>query len=94
MNETQLKFIELSKHYEAIKKQLQTAKTELVEKMVEIGIGNHFQDPEDKTVFQIVKPAGTFISFDTIGYERTRREGEKTGSMSIKAAEELGYSVK
>jgi hypothetical protein len=94
MTESQMKFIELSKKYEATKESMKTMKLELTDLMVRIGIGNHFQDPEDKTVFQIVKPLGTFISFDNLAYERTKREGEVKGSMSKKKAEELGYIVK
>lgn len=87
------RFIELSKAYEKLKESMKEVKAEMVAAMQEIGVGNHFQDPEDGTVFQIVEPIGTFVSFDRIGYERTKREGEVKGSMSKKKAEELGYSV-
>jgi hypothetical protein len=94
MTEAQAKFIELSKQYESLKESIKVRKQELVELMAEIGIGSHFQDPEDGTVFQIVKPSGTFISFDDVAYERTKRNGEVKGSMSMKRADELGYKIK
>jgi len=94
MTEAQQTFIEMSKRYEALKEEMKALKLIMTESMIEIGVGKHFQDHVDNTVFQIVKPTGTFISFDDIGYERTRREGEAKGSMSMKRANELGYNVK
>jgi len=94
MTEAQAKFIELSKQYESLKESMKAHKQELVELMAEIGVGSHFQDPEDGTVFQIVKPSGTFISFDEVAYERTKRNGEAKGTLSMKKADELGYKLK
>lgn len=94
MTEAQSKFIELSKQYEAAKEDLKAKKLELTALMAEIGEGSHFQDPADGTVFQVVRPLGTFISFDELAYERTKRAGEAKGSLSMKKAEELGYLVK
>jgi hypothetical protein len=93
MNSVHEKFINLSKKYEALKDEIKAVKVELVETMAALGVGDHFQDPSDGTVFQIVKPSGTFISYEPIGYERTKRAGEVKGTMSIKAANELGYTV-
>lgn len=70
---------------------MKAMKQELNGLMTEIGISTHFQDSEDGTVFQIVKPTGTYIAFDDLAYERTKREGEVKGSMSKKKADELGY---
>lgn len=94
MTETQAKFIDLSKKYEASKELMKAMKQELTALMTEIGVGAHFQDPADNTVFQIFKPSGTFISFDEVAYERTKRAGEVKGSMSMKRADELGYNLK
>lgn len=94
MTDQQQKFLELSKRYEALKEEMKAIKPTLQELMLEIGEGNHFQDPSDGTVFKIVKPTGTFIQFDPISYERTKRVGETKGSLSMKKAEELGYALK
>lgn len=53
----------------------------------------NWQDNEG-TVYQIVKPSGTFIEFKERDYVRTRKLNEKKGSLSLTAAKELGYEVK
>jgi RIO-like serine/threonine protein kinase len=85
-------FLELERKKEEAKqiyKQLNEATEALAE---EIGIGGHFQDGEG-TVYQIVQPAGTFIEYHRVGYERTKRGEEKRGSLSVKRAKELGYDI-
>jgi len=85
-------FLELERKKEAAKliyKQLNEATEALAE---EIGIGGHFQDDEG-TVYQIIQPAGTFIEYHKVGYERTKRGEEKRGSLSVKRAKELGYDI-
>ena len=94
MNDTQQKFLELSKQYEALKNQMKELKPQLQALMLELGEGSHFQDPATLAVYKIIKPTGTFISFDPISYERTKFADEKKGSLSMKKAEELGYSLK
>ena len=85
-------FLELERKKEVAKqiyKQLNEATEALAE---EIGIGGHFQDSEG-TVYQIIQPAGTFIEYHKVGYERTKRGEEKRGSLSVKRAKELGYDI-
>jgi len=94
MTDAQAKFLELSKQYEGLKKQMKELKPKLQGLLVEIGVGGHFQDPTTLAVYEIVEPAGTFISFDKISYNRTRIGDEKKGDLSMKKAEELGYSLK
>jgi hypothetical protein len=59
----------------------------------EIGTDGYFQ-ADDGTVFKIVKPAGTFISYKDLNYVRTKRPEEKRGSLSAKEAQDAGYTVK
>lgn len=85
-------FLELEKQKELAKqiyKKLNEATEALAE---EIGIGGHFQDAEG-TVYQIVEPAGTFIEYHKVSYERTKRGEEKRGTLSVKRAKELGYDI-
>ncbi len=85
-------FLELERKKEEarqIYKALHEATTAVAE---EIGIGGHFQDAEG-TVYQIVEPAGTFIEYQKVGYERTKRGEEKRGTLSVKRAKELGYDI-
>jgi len=93
LNDQQKKFLEISKKREFLKEQLKTVSEELEGLMSEMGVGTHFQDPEDKTVFEIVVPKGKFIPYVNIGYNRTRREGERSGELSLKRAKELGYTL-
>jgi hypothetical protein len=58
----------------------------------EVGIGGHFQDTEG-TVYQVEETQGKFVHFDRFEIKRTRRVGEKAGSLSLTKAKELGYTV-
>ena len=94
MTDAQQKFLEISKRYEVLKEEMKALKPTLQELMFEMGEGAHFQDPADGTVFMIAKPTGTFISFDPISYNRTKKVGENKGSLSMEKAEKLGYSLR
>ena len=91
MTDTEKEFVELSKRYEIAKDELKMLKEKLVDLEINIGLIS-FQDDEG-TVYSIVRPSGTFIYFDTISYKRTRREGERSGTLSLKEAKELGFDV-
>ena len=58
----------------------------------EVGVGGHFQDT-DGTVYQVEESTGKFVYFDRFEIKRTRRAGEKAGSLSLTKAKELGYAV-
>lgn len=92
MTEAQAKFIALEKRKEEVKRYFDelAEATQAVAK--EIGIGGMFQDNEG-TVYHIVIPEGRYVNFDKIGYERTRRAGEKQGSLSLTKARERGFVV-
>lgn len=87
----QKKLIELSKKAEETKSELKILKTQIAELLNTIGVGSSFKDPIDGVVFEIVIPKGRFVDHEHIGYERTKREGERAGSLSMKRAKELGY---
>ena len=94
MNDTQKKFLELSKQMEALNAQRKELKPQLEALMVELGVGSHFQDPDTGLVYQIEVPNGTFIEYKRIGYARTKAKEEVKGTLSMKKAEDLGYKVK
>lgn len=77
---------EIDAYYEELEKALAAVAEE-------VGIGSYFQS-DDGTVFKIVKPTGTYVSFRDIGYNRTKRDGEERGSLSVKEAQAAGFSVK
>mgnify|MGYP001557962652 CR=1 FL=1 len=91
MTDAQQKFLEISKKYEALKEEMKGLKPLLQELMTEIKVGTFFQDPETMLVYKIVIPTGTFISFDPISYDRTKKEIETKGSLSKKDAEAAGF---
>lgn len=92
MTEAQKKFIALEKRKEEVKKYFEELEEATKAVAKEIGIDGMFQDGEG-TVYKIVVPEGRFVKFDQIGYERTRRQGEKKGSLSLTDARERGFVV-
>lgn len=92
-NEILKKFVELDKKKDEYKKFLEEYKEYVNEVADILGIDGHFQD-DDGTVYQVSEMTGKFVYFDRIDIKRTRREGERSGSLSLKKAEELGYTVK
>lgn len=92
MTEAQKIFVELDKK-KVEYKQFMELYSEAVEAVVEeIGLGGHFIDA-DGTVYQAADCDGKFVYFDKHEIKRTRREGERAGSLSMKKAEELGYDM-
>lgn len=92
MTDLQRKFIELDKKKKEYKEFLELYNEVINSLKEEIGIGSHFQD-EEGTVYQIHECEGKFIPFNKYEVKRTRREGERSGSLSLSKARELGYEV-
>lgn len=93
LTDSQKAFIQLSKKQEKLKEELKENGKKLEELLLELGEGTSFQDPTDKVVFEVVIPDGRFISYPKISYNRTKREGERAGSLSVKKAKELGFDL-
>jgi len=93
MTDTQQKFLEISKRYEALKEEMKALKPTLQELMTELKVGTHFQDPETQLVYRIEVPTGTYVSFDPITYSRTKKVGEDKGSLAKSEAQKLGYNI-
>lgn len=89
---TQLKFIELDKKKAEYKRFVEEYEQTVKDLVTEMGVGGHFQDGEG-TVYQTAPCDGKFIHFIRYEVNRTRRPGEKAGSLALKAAKDLGYSV-
>ena len=95
MTDTQRKFFELTKEYEVQKDKLSALRDSMEVVMKELGVDTYLQDPETALVYKIHVPQGTFVSFRTIDYKRTAKEGERGGNvLSKKEAEEMGFTVK
>lgn len=82
------KLVELSFKRDELKKQYEELNTELEKVLTFLGVDTFFQD-KDGTVYKVVVPKGSFVSFKHIDYVRTRRGMEKVGSLSMKEAEQL-----
>lgn len=93
LSDTQKKFIELEKKKDEYKSYLEDLKDITNQLVEEMGIGGHFQD-SDGTVYQIHEAEGKFVHFDKYEVKRTRRDGERAGSLSLTKAKDLGYEVK
>jgi hypothetical protein len=92
MTEAQQKFVALEKQKEQVKKYFEQLKESTESVAKEVGINGYFQD-EEGTVYKIVEPEGKFVTFEKISYVRTRRMDEKRGDLSLKEAEEAGFTV-
>ena len=92
MTDAQKRFVELEKKKDEIKKYYEDLALAISDVVEEGGIGVHFQDNEG-IVYQMVVPDGTFVKFEKLSYNRTRRGSERAGNLSLKKAKELGYEV-
>lgn len=93
MTDTERAFLQLANLVEAQKENLRNTIEQLDNVMKTLGTEKFVQDPETTIVYQIVKPSGTFMYYKDIDYIRTKKEGEKTGSLSMKKAEEAGFTL-
>ena len=91
--ETINQFFALVKETEAKFYSLKLSQRKLEDCMRMIPLGLMFQDKDDKdkVVYQIIAPSGIFIPFKNIDYVRTRREGEKVGTLALTKAVEAGF---
>lgn len=93
MTELQKKFVKMDKEKDEHKKFFDEYYETVESLFDELGEGKAFQD-EDGTVYLTEVPKGRFVDYKTKSIVRTRREGEKKGSLSLKKAQELGFEVK
>jgi len=88
------KLVDLDKKKAEIKQYFEELQAALEAVSAEVNVGGMFQDPSDGTVFKITEPDGKFVKFEKLGYDRTKREGEARGTLSVKEAKEAGFDVK
>lgn len=92
LTDAQQRLVKLDLARPAIDKYYEDLEQTLKDVQAEIGTDGFFQS-EDGTVYQIVKPNGTFVTFRELGFIRTKRSGEERGSLSVKKAQEAGFTV-
>jgi hypothetical protein len=87
------RFIELERKKTDIKRYFEELNEALEAVVAEVGVGTYFQDPSDGTVFKLLVPEGKFVHFERFGYHRTKRGDEKRGDLSMKEAQEAGFTL-
>ena len=92
MNDLQKKFVELDRKKDEVKQFFDEYGEVIAELAKQEGIGAMFQD-EQGVVYQIEIPEGRFVHYEKFGVKRTRREGERAGSLSLTKAREAGFVV-
>ena len=92
MTNAQKRFINLDKQKVAYKEFMEEYALAVNALKEEMGIGGHFQDAEG-IVYQVDECLGKYQYFDKYEVKRTKRNGERAGSLSIKKAGEVGYNV-
>ena len=93
LTEAQKVFIDLDKRKEEVKKFYAEYDKAIADVVAESGVGAFFQDSEG-TVYQTAIPKGTYVDYKQTTINRTRREGEKQGSLALKVAQDAGFNVK
>lgn len=84
-------FLYLAKKQEELKEELGTVSEELQTFLKAFPLGTYVQDDVTLLVYKFVKPTGTFMYYKDVDYVRTAKEGERSGSLSKKEAEENGF---
>jgi hypothetical protein len=87
------RFIELERKKTDIKRYFEELNEALEAVVAEVGVGTYFQDPSDGTVFKLLVPEGKFVHFERFSYHRTKRGDEKRGDLSMKEAQEAGFTL-
>jgi len=89
---TQAKYVEMDKKYLEYKEFLEEFEKAKSEVAAEVGLLGSFQDAEG-IVYQVVLPQWKNVRMEHVGVLRTKREGERAGTLSVTKAKELGYAV-
>lgn len=86
-------FLSLVTQLEDLKDEIRSVSDKLNQAMAEVKFGTYIQDDITGLVYKIVKPNGTFTYYKDLDYVRTAKDGERSGSLSKKEAEENGFAV-
>ncbi len=92
MSDVQKRLVELDKRKEEIKKYYEDVSATMQELVKEVPVGSYFQDDEG-IVYKVVVPDGKYVHFESLSYVRTKRPTEKRGDLSMKEAEEAGFTI-
>jgi hypothetical protein len=93
MTQPEVNFLKAAKWYEELKEQMDKAKKELQLALLVLPVNSYLQDPDTLLVYKITVPRGTFVEYQALAYERTKKPDEKSGSLSVKEAESKGFKL-
>lgn len=92
MTEAQKRLVELDRKKAEIKKFFEEYEAAKEAVRQELGLDKYWQD-EEGIVYKLTKPTGRFVQYEETALERTRRKGERAGTISLKEAKEAGFEV-
>jgi len=95
MSQVEQRFLELVAAREEAKKVLKDSQEEFEQLMLSLGVGSMLQDDKG-VVYKIEVPKGRFVSYETIGYKRSRTQDDpKSGGvfLSKTEAQAAGYNI-
>lgn len=93
LNEKLNRIVELDNIKEEYKEKMKELDQLLEEVVNDKGIDFFFQDHSSGIVYKTVVPTGRYIEYHKYGYKRTKKEGERAGSLSMKEARENGFDI-
>ena len=93
VQDLQRQLVELDRRKDQVKKFFEDYKATVDAIVSFTGVNHSFQDDQG-IVYQLVEAEGKWVNFDRFTVERTKRPGETRGTLSVKKAKELGFTVK
>lgn len=87
------KFLELEHKKAEMKRYWEELDKATEELVATVGLGFYFQCPVTGSIYKTIKPEGRFVEYKEVGYHRTKRGDEKRGDLSVKEAEEHGFTI-
>ncbi len=91
MTEEQKEFLKLAKEYESLKEQMSKVSEGLQAALAKLPLNSYLQDPETSLVYKTVVPNGRFVYYQALDYVRTAKPDERSGTLSKKEAQSLGF---
>lgn len=85
--------IALIEKIEAQREETKKLQEELTGILEVLPLGELFQDEKSKIVYRAAEAKGQWVTFYRIAYERTKKEGEKAGSVSMFDAKAAGFTL-
>jgi len=92
LSEAERRIVALDRLAPSIKQYYEARREALDAIIAERGIGHYFQDG-DGIVYKTAEAEGRFVYYDRYEVRRTKRAGERAGTLSAKDATEAGFDL-